>query len=138
MAEFIAVIIGSAATLGLGLFYKGITQGSYLYGRRLMRQVEKKKLKMDLEKSIKDLNYEDFKDTCYKIKVYDTNYNKQQLIKSQKQYRFTQKEIDDNECFLNRFDLHFKRMDSMKPYFLKMIQQELSVHLKPNEPRVDL
>lgn len=136
--EVVAVIIGSAGALGATILYKGLTQGSYLYGRRMMRLIEKKKLKMDLEKSIKDLNYEDFKDTCYKIKVYDTNYNKQQMIKSQKQYRFTQKEIEDEESFLNRFDFHFKRMDSMKPYLIKMIQQELSVHLNPNESRLDL
>ena len=29
-------------------------------------------------------------------------------------------------------------MDSMKPYLLKMIQNELSVHLKPEENRIDL
>ena len=138
MAEVVAIVIGAAATIGAGVFYKGITQGSYLYGRRLMRLVEKKKLKMDLESSIKELSYEDFRDTCYRIKVYDTNYNKQQMIKSMKQYRFTEKEIVEEESFLNRFDFHFKRMDSMKPYLLKMIQNELSVHLKPEENRIDL
>ena len=142
MAEIAALVIGSVTTIGLGIFYKGITQGSYLYGRRMMRIIEKKKLKLDLETSIKELSYENFRDTCYKIKVYDTNYNKQQLIKSMKQYRFTEKEIENQESFLTRFDLHFKRMDSIKPYLMKMIsneiEKELSIRIPQNESRLDL
>ena len=107
-----------------------------------MRNVEKKKLKIDLEEAIRNLDYELFKDTNYKIKIYDTNYNKEQLLKSMKQFRYTQAEIDHQEQFLTRFDLHFKRMDSIKPFLLKMIsnevQRELSIHIKSDETRLDL
>lgn len=140
MAEVITIIIGASTGVAIAAMYKLVANGSYIYGRRLMRLVEKKKLKLDLETSIKELNYVLFSETIYKIKVYDTNYNKEQLNKSKKLFRFGEEEIGSEEMFLKRFDYHYKRLDSIKPYIQNMIREEIerSIQLNENENRLDL
>tara|TARA_R110000787_G_scaffold235877_1_gene342575 strand:- start:1223 stop:1690 length:468 start_codon:yes stop_codon:yes gene_type:complete len=129
--EVALIISGASAFIG-AVLYKGSATLSIKYVEKLKRTIEKKRLKKEIQISIQNLNFLDFQNSNYKMKVYDNNYNKQLYVKQKNIYRYTDDEVNDETKFLKRFDISYTRFDSYKPYLLQMVKNEIENSIKNN------
>ena len=129
--EVALIISGASAFIG-AVLYKGSATLSIKYVEKLKRTIEKKRLKKEIQTSIQNLNFLDFQNSNYKMKVYDNNYNKQLYVKQKNIYRYTDDEVNDETKFLKRFDISYTRFDSYKPYLLQMVKNEIENSIKNN------
>tara|TARA_R110000868_G_scaffold31916_3_gene116589 strand:+ start:1164 stop:1631 length:468 start_codon:yes stop_codon:yes gene_type:complete len=129
--EVALIISGASAFIG-AVLYKGSATLSIKYVEKLKRTIEKKRLKREIQTSIQNLNFLDFQNSNYKMKVYDNNYNKQLYVKQKNIYRYTDDEVNDETKFLKRFDISYTRFDSYKPYLLQMVKNEIENSIKNN------
>ena len=128
------IIISGVSTIGA----VGLSRISYVVFFTLegflKRKNKKKKLKKQLYKSIKDLDYIDFVNTIYEIKNYDDEYKRTLFIKVKKQFFFNNKQIEDVDFFMKRFNDNFIKNEELK----KMIHEEVSLILSQTQSRLDL
>ncbi len=126
------IISGLSAFVG-AIVYKGGASLSIKYAEKIKRRMEKKRLTKELQQSIQNLNFIEFQNTNYKLKVYDNNYNKELYVKMKKQYRYSDDEVLDENKYLKRFDISYTRFDSYKPYLQQIIKDEIERSIKTNK-----
>ena len=93
---------------------------------RQQRIKEKNRLKNNLNKSLKEKNYNIFRDAIYEIKNYDTTYNKRLYIKMKELHTFTDKEVENHMYFFRRFGSNTCDDKDTKDD-LKRILQQISI-----------
>ena len=129
-----AVFIGVAGVVGIGVMGKvGSVVGIKLFGE-FYRRFEKKKLKKKLSSAIDRLNYKDFYDCIYEIKIYDNKYYKRQYMKVKNIYKFSDIDVNYKNHFIRRFDTENALNEDL---ITNIVKREISLSLK-NIDRLDL